>query len=154
MASNLLQKHGTLFASTSNIKKHPIGGIMRFVVYTVALFTLCNVSLFAWNDNHLKCVATDDGWEEHWGGHATCSECLEEHGECTMRCYENDFTVVVEGRDYYGNFRRVEAADFSSSRARVKAMDRCYDRGLSECRVVDENRNERLVEKYRCQRRR
>ncbi len=159
MAPALVLKHGALFASTSNIRKHPKGGIMRFAVYTVALFTLCNVSLFAWDDNYLGCVATNDGLKElhsgehMWVGHITCGECLEAHDDCTMRCNEFDFTAVAEGIDVYGKSYRVEATDLRSSTASVKAMDKCYyDQHLGQCHIVDEKIKTRFIKSYQCER--
>ena len=46
-------------------------------------------------DSSYDCKASDRGWEEHFGGHKSCDECLEHHGECEMKCYSYEFTATI-----------------------------------------------------------
>jgi len=127
---------------------------------------LISLSAFAYfdldydNNNHngygnnfnsgLRCQATDDGWEEHFGGHSSCGACLREHQDCTMRCYEDQFTAVAEGRNQYGELETVTAMDRDRLYAGERALDRCYSQRLSNCRIVDTDTDSRLVRSERC----
>ncbi|OFZ25701.1 MAG: hypothetical protein A2381_00090 [Bdellovibrionales bacterium RIFOXYB1_FULL_37_110] len=98
----------------------------------------------------LRCQATDDGWEEHFGGHSSCGACLREHEDCTMRCYEDEVVATAEGRNQYGEIQTVTAMDRDSIYARERALDRCYNQRLSNCTIVDTDTNSRLVRSERC----
>lgn len=61
-----------------------------------------------WNNGYnpyprVNCVASDSGWEEHWGGHGggpsemrACRECLSEHGNCRYSCSTEQFRCVAQ----------------------------------------------------------
>jgi hypothetical protein len=51
----------------------------------------------------LNCVASDEGWEEHWGGHGggpseirACRECLAVHGGCRFSCSTEQFRCTAQ----------------------------------------------------------
>ena len=51
----------------------------------------------------MSCVATDTGWEEHWGGHGggpsemdACRECLNVHGSCRFTCSVQQFRCASQ----------------------------------------------------------
>lgn len=45
----------------------------------------------------VTCTATDNGWEEHWGGHSSCSQCTAVHGRCTETCSSEEYRCTAEG---------------------------------------------------------
>ena len=72
-----------------------------------------------------SCSAYDAGWEEHWGGHGSCSSCLSKHGRCIEKCTEEVYTCTVEGTDRFGHTQTYSASHESRWRAEDRAMDRC-----------------------------
>ena len=132
----------------------------------LALFSVLLISLSAfayfeldYDNNHrpgngynqgLRCQATDNGWEEHFGGHQSCNACLREHENCTLKCYQDEFVAIAEGRNQYGELVRVRAMDRDEFYARERALEQCYRSRLDNCYVIDTDTNSRLVRSDRC----
>lgn len=108
-----------------------------------------------WDHPRISCQAFDKGWEEHFGGHDTCHECLRKHGNCMERCSEEQFVATARGYDRRGRPDR-DAFDVdgwpASDRwqAEDSALDSCYRRGLSGCYVVNMRTEVREVSRRSC----
>lgn len=84
----------------------------------------------------MSCSASDKGYEEHWGGHSSCSECqIKHHGSCTERCNRDEFNCTAEGTRSDGSTDSVTAFDEREMYARDRALERCYNLRMSACRV-------------------
>ncbi|PJA12676.1 MAG: hypothetical protein COX65_08255 [Elusimicrobia bacterium CG_4_10_14_0_2_um_filter_56_8] len=121
----------------------------------------------------MTCRATDNGWEEHWGGHGfgpderdTCRACLSAHGSCRynctvpyFRCTAKFFPVqppAAPGQvqppapaplNYTGDLRPDEWA------ARDSAMLQCYQstQGMQgNCAAATCDRQEQTVKRGDC----
>ena len=51
----------------------------------------------------MNCIASDTGWEEHWGGHGggpnemdSCRQCLQSHGDCRFNCTVGQFRCSAQ----------------------------------------------------------
>ncbi|MGE4131865.1 MAG: hypothetical protein AB7F86_09505 [Bdellovibrionales bacterium] len=82
----------------------------------------------------MGCTATDRGWEEHFGGHGSCDECLRRHGSCVERCNIEQFQCIASG---YRWGRRAEFEGYGQSRreAQWDAVRNCENRGGRNCQV-------------------
>ncbi|MCB0356946.1 MAG: hypothetical protein KDD40_08060, partial [Bdellovibrionales bacterium] len=83
---------------------------------------------------HLECVANDEGWEEHWGGHGSCRECLRKHGDCIETCYSTFVQCKAEGRSRYGYRDEFKAEGQRRYLVEDRAIERCRRAGYQECR--------------------
>ena len=100
-----------------------------------------------------SCTAADNGFEEHWGGHRSCGECLAEHGNCTERCYATSYTCTITGVDENGGTQTFEGySNYSQYDARQRGLDRCYWSRLNNCQVTGCNSRQELVSRRSCQR--
>lgn len=88
------------------------------------------------NGSGVTCSASDSGWEEHWGGHGSCSSCLAKHGNCTERCTQSEYECTAEGELREGQVETVSAYDRDEYYARDRALERCYRSRLRGCRVT------------------
>lgn len=90
----------------------------------------------------ISCSARDNGWEEHWGGHSSCRECLAKHGNCIETCQERFYTCEAEGTDYRGYRVTIEARGGSRYSTEREAVNRCqyrYDNcRIKQCRETNE----------------
>jgi len=108
----------------------------------------------------LECTASDRGWEEHWGGHRDCRECLRKHGKCVEKCYINEFVATAEG--YNHGYRYTEMASGDSRwEAERRAIRRCEMRGdrgrrgrhgrdNNRCRVINVESRKNLYSNRNC----
>lgn len=92
----------------------------------------------------LECSATDKGWEEHWGGHYDCRECLEKHDGCIETCQEvrTVYSCQFEGQDGRGTRESFAATSDDRRQAEYEAEDRCYRAGYRNCRYQGCNTSE------------
>jgi hypothetical protein len=79
-------------------------------------------------------VAEDRGYEEHGGGHASCYDCLREHGRCVETCYARQFECVATGRDRWGNLNSVRLA-YPDRRYTETEVLRVCSQTMYNCRV-------------------
>lgn len=102
---------------------------------------------------NIQCTATDTGWEEHWGGHSSCRECLKEHGNCVERCSEVYHSCEVTGRDRSGYTRTFYGIGSAEWEARDEATDRCYRSGFDSCSRALCRKESEQISSQRCRRR-
>jgi hypothetical protein len=94
---------------------------------------------------HITCTASDRGWEEHWGGHHSCGECLSKHGECVETCTAETQVCQAKGLDWNGQLVTVTGESSDRWDAERRAWDSCQYRGLRDCRVEScESRDEQI----------
>ena len=102
-----------------------------------------------YGSSRVTCKAVDRGWEEHFGGHGSCGECLRKHGRCQEECSEEGFTCLVVGvrggrqREFYGY-------GGNPRRALNRAYDECEYRGFRRCEERGCNRESRVVSRRNC----
>lgn len=130
---------------------------MKFaMILSFALFCF-HSQAHAWNSGRADyCTAQDKGWEEHWGGHSSCSECLRKHGKCVETCYSKEYKVVVTGivRDGWSNTDREEeffGVGDSEWQAESEALRNCSWRNAYNCRTKSSESRDNLVSSNRCQ---
>jgi hypothetical protein len=99
----------------------------------------------------VTCTATDNGWEEHWGGHGSCGECKARHGSCTERCSQESFACRAEGSNHLGRAESFEAYGSDEYFTRNEALDRCYRMGARNCRSVGCTTHSQVVSTRSCQ---
>lgn len=101
----------------------------------------------------VSCRAGDAGWEEHWGGHSSCGECLKKHGRCIETCTQTYYSCRAVGVEGYGDYERTiefEALAPNRWRAQDKALERCWRSGASSCSVRDCNSQSETVSRKNC----
>ncbi len=81
----------------------------------------------------IVCSASDDGWEEHWGGHSTCGECLSKHGGCAEKCSEVSYSCKAKGTAPNGESISKEAIGIDRYQTADEALQRCQASGASNC---------------------
>lgn len=106
-------------------------------------------------DQGYSCRVEDAGFEEHWGGHRSCGECLSRHGDCNVVCE----TEVVQwqcfyiGRDVYGRTQNFEYTDTDRDYAEYQARRQCERAGYREClynTCAERGRDRRVVSSRSC----
>ncbi|HEY8271253.1 MAG TPA: hypothetical protein VIG33_10230 [Pseudobdellovibrionaceae bacterium] len=102
-----------------------------------------------WGGN-VQCSATDSGWEEHWGGHGSCGECLQIHGNCTETCSRSYNVCQAEGIDQSGRRFTTEGRGEIRYQAEDDAMRACYYYRYQNCRIVSCNQNNETVSRRSC----
>lgn len=140
----------------------------KITLITVTFFSLLGWSHFAYsaskyknnyrydnqrnhgrNNYDIKCGYSDKGYEEHWGGHNSCHECLQKHGKCIERCYEEETTCTAEGiRNGYT--QQFSVTDKNSWRTEERAVRQCELSGYDDCRLIKCESDDRLVSRQRC----
>lgn len=103
-----------------------------------------------WSQPRVTCSATDNGWEEHWGGHGSCQECKAKHGSCTETCSTESFACRAEGSNSMGNTESFEAYGSDEMFTRNEALDRCYRMGNRNCRSVGCTTSSQVVSRRGC----
>ena len=98
-----------------------------------------------------RCLAYDTGWDEN-GGDATCSACLQDHGNCEMRCYEYEYTCTYEGTSSEGVVNTYTVTRRRQRRADNKAQQFCYDAGNVTCAYKGCDENSMLTSTNMCTR--
>jgi len=80
-----------------------------------------------------RCVARDNGYEEHWGGHRDCRSCLQKHGNCTETCYDEYYVCTASGTDRNGVSRDFQSDGRDRWDAQDRAERRCRRAGYNNC---------------------
>ncbi|MBI4423136.1 MAG: hypothetical protein HY554_05385 [Elusimicrobia bacterium] len=102
-----------------------------------------------------SCRYFDHGWEEHLGGHGSCSECKAKHSRCDFSCSVTQFRCTAEfvtgqgpqGLPYEGRRSSSEAL------ARESARRECHQSNIGRhgsCRVRDCRREDQTTRSGRC----
>ncbi|QDK36688.1 hypothetical protein [Bdellovibrio sp. NC01] len=100
---------------------------------------------------NITCSARDNGWEEHWGGHRDCRECVAKHGNCTETCSASYFTCQAEGVDYRGYKMTLEGRAPSRYETERQVMDLCQRQyRYQNCRIISCNENSETVSRRSC----
>lgn len=136
------------------------------MAFLILCLQLVSVSSFAGGagapsspSGNIQCRAYDVGEEEH-NPHYSCGECLSQHGNCDMRCYDYDSTCTYKGqratRDDKGNItyrdEQNSATDRNEYRAREIANYRCMASGLVNCQFNGCSQNSHEISSNQCQR--
>jgi hypothetical protein len=100
---------------------------------------------------NVTCSATDNGWEEHWGGHGSCQECKARHGSCTERCSTTSYACKAQGTNYRGQTETFESYGSDEYFARNEALDRCYRMGARNCSSTGCSTSQQVVSTRSCQ---
>src|SRR5207253_828198 len=116
----------------------------------LVLFCLSGViahaqSELGWGRGNVQCTSTDTGWEEHWGGHASCEECLRKHGSCVETCSSTYYVCQTQGTDQSGRTFTNEGRGDTRYEAEDEAMRACYYYRYQGCRVTNCNQNSETV---------
>lgn len=82
----------------------------------------------------VRCSAQDQGFEEHFGGHRDCGECLRRHGRCVEVCEYTQVQCIATGMRW-GRPAEFEGYGDSMREARWNAIDNCERRGGRNCQV-------------------
>lgn len=98
---------------------------------------------------NVVCSAADKGWEEHWGGHRTCAECLQKHGTCIETCSLEYTTCEAVGTDSLGNSFTVRGSGSDRWEAERNAVRHC-ERNFRSCRSSSCNSKSETVSRTRC----
>jgi hypothetical protein len=98
----------------------------------------------------VRCTYTDDGWEEHSGGHRSCGQCLAQHGDCNETCYADTHTCRAIGTDRWGQQRMVQADGQDRWMAESRAMEYCRYQGLYYCRIERCDYRQQVVSERSC----
>lgn len=123
---------------------------MKLLLLTLSLgFSLFSTSALARSE--VSCRSVDRGWEEHSGGHSTCDECLQRHGECVERCSLSYTTCEVTGRDYAGVTITLKAAGSDRYDAERSALNFCQ-KSFSNCSISSCSSSSETVSRRECQR--
>lgn len=102
----------------------------------------------------VNCSATDNGWEEHFGGHSNCGECTAKHGTCTERCTQEEYRCKIVGqvRDRSGNNVQQIFYGRGGSRwdAEEQAQRECNWNRASSCSLQGCETNTTVVSQRAC----
>lgn len=127
--------------------------ILSILALAITLFTALNAinANANWGrGSQVSCIATDNGWEEHWGGHGSCQECKAKHGRCTETCSRENYSCKAEGVNYQGFTESFEAYGSDEYDTRNEALDRCYLRGATNCHYVGCSSESEVVSRRTC----
>ena len=99
----------------------------------------------------ISCSASDTGWEEHWSGHSSCGDCLQDHGKCVEKCYEAREVCDVQGTDYAGRTITFSARGPDRWSAESEARRQCeWSRDMRSCVVTSCRSDNLLVSSRSC----
>lgn len=98
----------------------------------------------------VTCRADDRGHEEHWGGHYSCGECLQRHGECIETCSSATTECRVEGRDRYGSVISFLGRGQDRWSAESEAIRACQYNYATNCYVVSCEDRQEVVSRRSC----
>ena len=139
-------------------------------IASILLITLFSLNSFAFNlpswirpgrpgpydPNHpsrpnISCTYTDTGWEEHWGGHRSCQECLSKHDNCNETCSADYYVCKAQGTDYRGYVMNLETRADSRYDAERQVMDLCqYNYRYANCHVTTCDSHSDTVSRRSC----
>ena len=97
----------------------------------------------------VTCTSEDTGYEEHWGGHYSCGECLSQHGNCIETCKSQMTECQVQGTDRYGRVINFLGRGDARWRAEDDAMRNCYY-NATNCRVTTCQDRQDVVSRRSC----
>ena len=100
----------------------------------------------------VTCRSTDNGWEEHSGGHYSCGECLQQHGDCTETCSSLMVECQVSGVDRYGQAVNFFGRGYDRWSAESDAIRACQYNYAANCMVTGCNQRENVVSRRDCRR--
>lgn len=98
---------------------------------------------------NLSCRATDNGWEEHWGGHSDCRSCVAVHGNCTERCSREEYVCEAQGQRF-GRQETYRATDSSRFQAEDRALRDCRMSRAERCTIKSCNTRSEVVSTRSC----
>lgn len=99
----------------------------------------------------ISCSASDSKWEEHWSGHSSCGDCLQDHGKCVEKCYEAREICEVQGTDYDGRTMTFSARGPDRYTAESEARRQCeWSYGMRSCIVTSCRSDNLLVSSRSC----
>ena len=99
---------------------------------------------------NISCRAEDKGWEEHFGGHGSCGECVRYHGRCVETCSANTVDCQVDGQDQYGRNVTFYGRAGDQYQSEELAMYNCRYNYAYNCRVVQCNQHQDVVSRRDC----
>ena len=85
--------------------------------------------------NGPACASFDFGWEEHFGGHRDCRDCMARHGRCYEDCNFSEFSCVAQGQKW-GRLFEVEERGYDERDTEDRALWACHNRGGNYCRLI------------------
>lgn len=100
----------------------------------------------------VTCRADDRGYEEHGGGHYSCGECLQYHGECIETCSSNMYECRVDGYDRYGRLVSFTGRGYDQWRAQDDALNACRYNYATNCYVNGCSNRQDVVSRRDCRR--
>ena len=100
----------------------------------------------------VTCRSFDNGYEEHNGGHYSCGECLQQHGDCTETCSSVMVECRVDGTDRYGRLVSFFGRGYDQWRAQDDAIYACQYNYATNCYVAGCNQREDVVSRRDCRR--
>lgn len=65
------------------------------------------------------CSYHDTGWEEHWGGHNSCGECLATHNDCNWSCSTDRYVCTAKG---YRSASRLQSKEVDVDWAKLEKL--------------------------------
>lgn len=102
----------------------------------------------------VTCQADDAGYEEHYGGHRNCRECLQVHGECVETCSRITETYTCNYQGIYPDGRTQMFTGFGQTQyqAEQDAVYQCRRYGLYDCRYAgcDVRRDQDVISRRSC----
>lgn len=98
----------------------------------------------------VTCKAQDRGHEEHWGGHYSCGECLQKHGECVETCSSVMIECRVDGYDRTGRLVSFLGRGYDQWSAQDDAIRACQYNYATNCYVAGCNQREDVVGRTAC----
>ncbi|MBY0554958.1 hypothetical protein K2P97_10550 [bacterium] len=101
---------------------------------------------------NVTCRADDRGYEEHGGGHYSCGECLQHHGECIETCSSNMYECRVDGYDRYGRLVSFLGRGYDQWRAQDEALNACRYNYATNCYVNGCSNRQDVVSRRDCRR--
>ena len=100
----------------------------------------------------VSCRADDRGHEEHGGGHYSCGECLQQHGECIETCSAISQECRVDGYDRSGRLVSFLGRSPDYYRAQEEAMRNCQYAYATNCYYAGCNQTQDVVSRRDCRR--
>lgn len=99
--------------------------IVFSILLAVSGLLLTSVSQARYWEGNVTCRAFDEGWEEHWGGHSTCGDCLSRHGGCYEKCTTESYRCTVKMTMSDGSVREFRGSGQDRWDAENEASRQC-----------------------------
>lgn len=123
---------------------------MKALIVSILLGLPC-LAITAHARPNISCNAVDKGWEEHFGGHRNCDDCLKKHGKCVETCSLEYYTCEATGIDSLGGSITVKGSGDDRWEAESNARRHC-DRNFRNCSVSNCNSKAETISKRTCER--